>query len=1232
MSLPVRIFIAILALGAYAQVMQAVLIREALVVFYGNEVSLGTFYASWLFWLGVGALAVLRLRDRPAMQNPLPWVRGLTLALPLLLVLQVIALRTVRLVLDVSSSEFVPLGDLFLALFLVTLPSGLAMGLTFPMACRALELAERGSVRAVGLVSRLYIADALGALAGGVLFTLVLVRWLGIVQTLGVLTALLGATAWSVSARPARPGPWAPALLAAGLVLALPPLATGLDARLEALRFGTLQPGLTLLNTAETRYGHLSIARLGDQFSVVEDGQVRESFPLPHEVAADAAYLYAQADGPERVLVLGGFAGGLPAELLRYPIQRLDQVEQDRAASDLVRPYLPESSRRALEDPRLELSFTDGRRYLRSLPPDTRYGLVVVFAQSPTNAAGNRYFTRELYRQVRDLMTEDGVLCTRVSAASNYLGSEVGGYAGSLFHTLGGIFDRVTLMPGDEVTLCASGASGPVTEDPAVLQQRYLDAQLDERTFPPEGFRSLLPADDIAYLRNRLADAPVEINTDTRPVTYYLNTVLWGKLSASGLVDWMQRLRALGPWPYLLPALVFVGLWFLRASLEGFRRAALQRQGGGLALFTLGLVAMAAQLVLLFGYQSHVGFVFERVALLNGVFMTGLALGAGAGGALAARGRPLRWLVAVLALVATGALLLSPTLGALAGIGAPAQELGYLGLALAVGLVTGTGFPLGVALAHRDLASTPGSAGLAQAADNLGGALGGLIAGALMIPLLGVEATCRVLSALALLAAAPLLFARWAPELIPGLNERGFRSLPWPGLGWTLMFLVLVSVGWHWLQRGAAPGPQLQFDAERLTAVTQSARFQPAESPFPHFLGFGSTATAVGEPAPPALDTEKAETAAVASMAAAPEVRGFAGPLNLLVGIDRQGTLRGVQHVASDETPSYIAGIDAWLAGLAGTDLSEGPFDLGQVDALSGATVSSRAALESINRAAAAVTQAAFGKATPALPEDPGRPHFDLGFWATLALLLAFFPVFLTGSEPARLGLQVAAVGVLGFWLNTPITEVDLVNLLQGHAATPAENPQRWLLLGFIAITALAFGQVWCGYLCPFGALQELVSRLGRGLGLRAYPDRRAEGVLRTLKFVLLAGVLLAVLGTGDGEWASFDPMQHLFGGRIGGWMLLLAVLVLAACLVYVRFWCRYLCPIGAFLALSNKLALIQRLAPARRFEHCDLGVKGEFDVDCIRCSRCLTGRDTRLRHGHNLGRPNAPGESSEAD
>jgi spermidine synthase len=83
-----RPLLAILVLGAFSQVAQAVLIREGLVVFYGNEISLGAFYGSWLFWLGLGSLAALRLD--PAGGSGAAAVRAILLALPPVLGLQVL--------------------------------------------------------------------------------------------------------------------------------------------------------------------------------------------------------------------------------------------------------------------------------------------------------------------------------------------------------------------------------------------------------------------------------------------------------------------------------------------------------------------------------------------------------------------------------------------------------------------------------------------------------------------------------------------------------------------------------------------------------------------------------------------------------------------------------------------------------------------------------------------------------------------------------------------------------------------------------------------------------------------------------------------------------------------------------------------------------------------------------------------------------------------------------------
>ncbi len=898
------LYVALLVLGVYAQVAQALLIRESLVVFYGNELSLGAFFGSWLLWIAVGSLAALPWRGRGL--AALGALRVVLLSLPWLLIAQIVLLRSIRWVVGGTAGELVPLDQLLAGTLVANLPSALGLGLAFPLAVlalRALDADPRGAdLRgAVQAASRLYALDALGALAGGVLFTFVLLDAFGVWRTMAfgliaLSVSLLGLAGGRTGWRLASAG-----TAVVGLVLAAPGLADRIEAGLERWRFAALQPGLELVDSVETRYGHVALARRGGQYSVLIDGRLETDFPDTAATAQLAAYLYSQADGSKRVLLFGGVASGLAAELLRYPLDRLVAVLPDERAFQRLRPHLPEQTQTALRDPRLSVRFDDGRRYANALGGDVAFDLVVVLTGDPSSAQSNRYFTLEFYHSLRRGMAPGGVLCTAVGGASNYLGREVRGYGASVLRTLGSVWPEVALMPGDEQLFCAADRAARVTEDPSVLERRYLGTPLEGRHFPGLGFHSMLPPDRVALLRAQLSDPPGELNTDERPVTYWLNMLLWGKFTASDLVPGLERLRGMGALTFLIPPAALVALLLLRAGLEGGPRPQLRRQAATLALAALGFVAMAAQLALLFSYQSRVGFVFSRVALLNGLFMTGLALGSAWLGQLGSR-RAGAALVAVLTMTALGLYALPVVLDNLAALEGASLEWSYLALCFCVGMLTGAGFPLGVERAQRDTGSALKSTGLSEAADSFGGAAGGLLTGALLVPTLGVTDTCRLLAALTALALPLLLWAEYGPSRVGWLAVRGHRAFPWTSAGWVLTFVVVCGFGWSLLARGAAPGPQLQFDTERVEALSGATGAELRTEPFVHYLG---------------NDAAGRRTATLASIQVAGDVRGYAGPVNLLVALDEAGRLRGVRYVDSRETPSYIVDIDAWLATLA---------------------------------------------------------------------------------------------------------------------------------------------------------------------------------------------------------------------------------------------------------------------------------------------------------------------------
>jgi len=578
----ISLYLTLFCLGVLAQVAQAQLVRELLVVFYGNEVGMGAFFASWLFWVGIGSLAVIPAGVSGSGERQHTLLVCILAALPWLLALQVLAVRVSRGFMETSSVELLGLGDLLLATFLVSLPTGIALGGAFPLACRLLAA---GDSRPVGAVSRLYVLDALGAFGGGLLFTFVLIEWLGVWPSLGVSALLVTGAAWTLGPASARLRGILAFTGLAGALLLIPPLVGPLSRAAEQLRFSTIHPGLQLLETTETRYGHVAVARLGEQYSVVRDGRVADSFPDPKPIAQSAAFFQAEASGARRILMIGGPSLELATELLRYPVDRLDLVLDDRRAFEQIRPYFGPDVQLALADPRLRLHFQDGRRFVNALAADAAYDLVLALGVDPSSAHQNRYFTRELYARALRAMALSGVLCTSVDSASNYLGREVQGYGAAVLHTLEAVFGEVIVVPGDHQLMCGAQGTGQVSVDPDRMAERYAAIPLADRRFPGEGFSLMLEPERVAFVRERLEQGDRVINTDLRPVTYYLNMVLWGKFTASAFVGLLHALGRLGIWPYLVPLALFAGLMLLRQALEDSPMHTRRSQSGTLALW-----------------------------------------------------------------------------------------------------------------------------------------------------------------------------------------------------------------------------------------------------------------------------------------------------------------------------------------------------------------------------------------------------------------------------------------------------------------------------------------------------------------------------------------------------------------------------------------------------------------------------------------------------------------------
>jgi hypothetical protein len=273
---------------------------------------------------------------------------------------------------------------------------------------------------------------------------------------------------------------------------------------------------------------------------------------------------------------------------------------------------------------------------------------------------------------------------------------------------------------------------------------------------------------------------------------------------------------------------------------------------------------------------------------------------------------------------------------------------------------------------------------------------------------------------------------------------------------------------------------------------------------------------------------------------------------------------------------------------------------LGAVDTVSGATATTRCIRDAM---------AAAGPAFAALLRHEGLPparRFRGPDRGTAALLLLWAGALVLRYRP-RVRLRqvylVAVLAVAGFWLNLQFSQFELRSLLAGRLPAPALRLPFMLLAG-VPLAVLFFGNVYCGYVCPFGAAQELVGDL-RPARWRIDLRRGAWRYARLLKYGLLFALLVFVVGAADTRAIEPDPLTSLFSGHASGAVWALAGSVLLLSFFFPRFWCRNLCPVGAFLSLLNRVQVLRRWNPSIQPRSCDQGVRRRDELDCLLCDRC---------------------------
>lgn len=301
----------------------------------------------------------------------------------------------------------------------------------------------------------------------------------------------------------------------------------------------------------------------------------------------------------------------------------------------------------------------------------------------------------------------------------------------------------------------------------------------------------------------------------------------------------------------------------------------------------------------------------------------------------------------------------------------------------------------------------------------------------------------------------------------------------------------------------------------------------------------------------------------------AKDVQGYGGPVPLKIHIGKDGKLTAIEAEPNAESPDFFDRAKELFSRWQGKTIDEAMAE--DVDAVSGATFSSKAIIRNVQRGLAYAKQHGLADGGKGAQEESAEHTVATGWTlgsivALIAVLLgAVVPLF-TNNRRLHLVQLVVNVVVLGLWTGTFVSYTLFLRLFAGGVSLSAIGtfaaPLLMLIVALLYPLAGRSGH-YCAHVCPFGSAQELAGKLSRRK-LRITP--RVLRVLTALRN-LLWGVLMALLLTGTcTAWIDYELFTAFIYSSASVWVIVLAVLFLVLSVWVPRPYCRFVCPTGALM------------------------------------------------------------------
>ena len=290
---------------------------------------------------------------------------------------------------------------------------------------------------------------------------------------------------------------------------------------------------------------------------------------------------------------------------------------------------------------------------------------------------------------------------------------------------------------------------------------------------------------------------------------------------------------------------------------------------------------------------------------------------------------------------------------------------------------------------------------------------------------------------------------------------------------------------------------------------------------------------------------------------------GYAGPIEVLVFIGTDGYVKDLNVIKQTETRSFFNKViaEGFVESLLNKEANS-RFVLGEdLDGVANATYTSKGISEAVRKAShnIAVTQLGMEVPKAKVIKPPIEDYLILG------LLLSVFVFYKLKWIKLRY-LTLFAGFIIGYWQKSLLSLGNFSSVLAG--TIPWENLAFWffLLLGVLLLILASGRNLYCYWVCPYGALSELLGALGKFGRLNYKPCERSVKRFRHLRLFLAWCALVFAFFMKNPGISSYEIFAPLFAweGEQVQWLIL--PIMLFGSIFILRFWCRFFCPVGGVL------------------------------------------------------------------